>query len=153
MLLPALGLMLALPAAAPQEHVVVMDIRSASAMEVAAFKQYGGVHWWLEMGTRLVVGGEEAAVRALDRQGKSSSGISALDPRDLALRAIGCDPGEPRRAGCSCRTDAGNCVRSIRARHCRLTTRITRSGAVSKAAKCSRARRGSICRKVPFPIR
>jgi hypothetical protein len=95
MLLPALGLMLALPAAAPQEHVVVMDIRSASAMEVAAFKQYGGVHWWLEMGTRLVVGGEEAAVRALDRQGKSSSGISALDPRDLALHAIGCDPGEP----------------------------------------------------------
>jgi hypothetical protein len=94
MLLPALGLMLAPTMAVPQEQALVVDIRRASAVEIAALKQREGVNWWLEMGTRLVVGGEPAAIGEIGRHGASMSEAVALDRRDLALHAIGCDPGE-----------------------------------------------------------
>lgn len=95
MLVPALGLMLALPAATPPEHAVVVDIRASSAAEVDALKQAPGVNWWLEMGTRLVVGGESAPLQALAARSEPLGEIPALDRGDLALRAIGCEIDEP----------------------------------------------------------
>ncbi len=94
MLLPALGLMLALPVAAPQERAAVVDIRAATAADVAALKQGNGVQWWLEMGTRLVIGGERDAIGRLAGRHPSLGEFDALDRGDLALRAVGCDPGE-----------------------------------------------------------
>lgn len=92
MLLPALGLMLAATTAVPPEQALVLDIRHASAADIDALKQRDGVHWWVEMGTRLVVGGEPAAIVGLGTRGASPDGAIALDRRDLALHAIGCDP-------------------------------------------------------------
>lgn len=95
MLLPALGLMLASTTAAPQqEQALVVDIRDASAAEVDALKQHAGVNWWLEMGTRFVIGGEAEAIGELSGRSKALAEPVALDRRDLALRAVGCDPGE-----------------------------------------------------------
>jgi len=89
-MLPVLGLLLALPAAAPQDRAVVLDIRTASALEVEQFKHGAGVNWWVELGTRLVVGGESAAVRALAARGSRLGEMDAIDKGDLALRTIGC---------------------------------------------------------------
>ena len=91
MLLPALGLMLVLPVAAPQERAAVVDIRAASPADVVALKQAPGVQWWLEMGTRLVVGGERDAIRELTSSHRPLGEFDALNRSDLALRAIGCD--------------------------------------------------------------
>lgn len=92
MLLPALGLMLAATTAVPPEQALVLDIRTASAAEIDALKQRAGVRWWLEMGTRLVVGGEPSTIADLGARNPSPGGAIALDRRDLALHAIGCDP-------------------------------------------------------------
>ncbi|MBL8300135.1 MAG: M28 family peptidase [Rhodanobacteraceae bacterium] len=94
MLLPALGLLLASASAAPLDRALVVDIRHATAAEVDALKQRPGVHWWLEMGARLVVGGEASAISELSEHSKPLGEAVALDRRDLALRAVGCNPGE-----------------------------------------------------------
>ncbi|WP_313920292.1 M28 family peptidase [Tahibacter sp.] len=89
-MLPVLGLLLALPAAAPQDHAVVLDIRTASAVDVEQFKHGVGVRWWVELGTRLVVGGEAASLRTLAVRGSRLGEIEAIDKHDLALRTVGC---------------------------------------------------------------
>ncbi len=89
-MLHVLGLLLALPAAAPQDHAVVLDIGTASALEVEQFKHGAGVHWWVELGTRLVVGGEAASVRALTAHGSRLGAMDAIAKDDLALRTVGC---------------------------------------------------------------
>ena len=87
MLLPALGLMLAATTAVPPEQALVLDIRHASAADIDALKQRDGVHWWVEMGTRLVVGGEPAAIVGLGTRGASPDGAIALDGNFNALSA------------------------------------------------------------------
>lgn len=89
-MLPVLGLLLALPAAAPQDHAVVIDIRAASALEVEQAKHDAGVRWWVEMGTRLVVGGDRVPLRALAGRVSRLGEIDGIDKHDLVLRTVGC---------------------------------------------------------------
>lgn len=93
-MLPTLVLLLALPAATT-DHAVVVDIHAASAIEVEQYKQGGGVRWWLEMGTQLVIGGEPQPLKSLTRDARVLGEIPELDRDDLALRAVGCAVDEP----------------------------------------------------------
>lgn len=89
-MLPALALLLTLPAAAPREHAVVIDIRAADAAQVQQYKQADGVRWWLEMGVDLIVGGDPARVQELAARVPQHGQIADLDKSDLALRVLGC---------------------------------------------------------------
>lgn len=90
-MLPVLGLLLTLPAAAPpQDHAIVFDIRAATAVDVESLKHAAGVRWWLELGAQLVVGGEPAPMRELAVNVPRLGEVDAIDRDDLALRALGC---------------------------------------------------------------
>ncbi|MCQ4163298.1 M28 family metallopeptidase [Tahibacter harae] len=94
-MLPALALILALPAASAPGHALVIDIRHASAAEVESYRHAPGADWWIELGDSLVVGGAAAPLRALAAEAPLRGELAEVDRRDLALRAIGCNDEEP----------------------------------------------------------
>lgn len=90
-MLPAVALLsgLALPAAAT-DHAFVVDIAKADAARVEALKHGAGVHWWLELGDRLVVAGaREPLARLVDEHDRLGE-VADVTPEQLALRARGC---------------------------------------------------------------
>ena len=96
---PALPLLFALSVAAtpPAERATLIDIHAASTADVEALKHGAGVHWWLELGNRLLVAGDPAAT--LSRSTPVLEELTDLRLDELALRAVGYDeranpPGE-----------------------------------------------------------
>jgi hypothetical protein len=94
-MLPALALLLALPAAPAPERALVIDIGRSSTAEVEAFRRAPGVDWWVELGDSLVVGGADSPLQSLAAKAPLLGQIEKLDHADLALRAIGCADAEP----------------------------------------------------------
>lgn len=93
-MLPALALILALPAANVPERALVIDIRQASAAEVESYRHAAGANWWIELGDSLVVGGAAAPLQSLAADAPLLGELETVDRRDLALRAIGCNDEE-----------------------------------------------------------
>jgi hypothetical protein len=91
-MLTAIPLMLSLPvaAAAAGDDVLVVDIGTADNARVEALKHGDGVRWWLELGDRLVVGGDREPMLSLAGKRDLLGELSAVAPGDLALRARGC---------------------------------------------------------------
>lgn len=98
-----LPLLLALSASAsaapPVERAALVDIHAASAAEVEALKRGAGVHWWLELGDRLLLAGDPATTASASRSTPLLQSLTDLRLDELALRAVGCNeradpPGE-----------------------------------------------------------
>ncbi len=85
-----LPLLLAASAAAGTDDALIVDIRAASPVEVAALKQGDGVRWWLELGNRMLLAGDVAAGSPLPASTPVLAQLSDLRVEDLALRAVGC---------------------------------------------------------------
>lgn len=95
---PVLPLLFALSvSAAPSaERALLVDIHSSDAAEVDALKRGRGVHWWLELGDRLLLAGEVTAESSLPRSTHVLGELADLRLDELALRAVGCnEPADP----------------------------------------------------------
>lgn len=97
--LPSLLFALSASASVPAERALLVDIRAADAAEVEALKHGSGVHWWLELGDRLLLAGDVTAKSPVPRATRVLGELANLRIDELALRAVGCNehaqpPGE-----------------------------------------------------------
>lgn len=92
-MLPARALLLCLllPLSAAAERLVVLDIGSADARDVASLKSETTSGWWLELGDRMVLVGapQQLAMRRLPSPVLAD--FDDVDPDHLVLRARGCN--------------------------------------------------------------
>lgn len=80
-------------AAAPAfaaDPALLVDISRADRADVEAWRHHAGVVWWLELGDRLLLAGDTAAIGAAIGTRASSQPLDALAPEDLVLHARGC---------------------------------------------------------------
>ena len=85
MLLPAL-LVLQGTVAASAAPARLVDIRDATAVEVAAAKQAAGTRWWLELGNELLLAGDAALPASMPVERR----FDDLPLDRLALRSVAC---------------------------------------------------------------
>lgn len=85
-----LWLLVLAPPWATAEPLTVLDISQASAEDVEWLKQRPGAAWWLEMGTQMVVVGEDPAVAREAASARVVAVYDEVDPQRLLLRARGC---------------------------------------------------------------
>jgi len=86
-----LPLLLAASAATGTDDALIVDIRAASPVEVAALKHADGVRWWLELGNRMLLAGDVATRSSLPASAPLLARLADVRVEDLALRAVGCD--------------------------------------------------------------
>ncbi|UXI69975.1 M28 family metallopeptidase [Tahibacter amnicola] len=80
----------AAPDAPERAHLTIVDIRRASTAEVDDLRNAPGVRWWLEMGDRLILAGDEAP-GVVQRSPYTVLGeVDDVAMEQLALRARGC---------------------------------------------------------------
>lgn len=76
------------------DDAVLVDIGHASALDVAALKQADGVHWWLELGDRLLLAGTPPVATLSATDTPVLQRIGRIGADELMLRGVGCDVGE-----------------------------------------------------------
>lgn len=85
MLLSAV-LLASVAATAPATPARLVDIRSASAVDIAAAKRASGVRWWLELGDELLLAGDAPLPVSMPVERM----FADLPLERLALRSVGC---------------------------------------------------------------
>ncbi len=78
------------PPALLQQSAIVVDIRDADTLQVAARKQNAHVRWWLELGDQLLLVGDRGEVRKAASDREVLGEMIAFDRERLRLHAIGC---------------------------------------------------------------
>lgn len=89
-----LALLLHSAVAVPADDAVLVDIREASAADVAALKQADGVRWWVELGDRLMLAGDPPPRFPVSTAVPVLGHFTDVRPGELVLRGVGCDVGE-----------------------------------------------------------
>ncbi len=83
----------------PQQSAIVVNIRDADTLQVAARKQDAHVRWWLELGDQLLLVGDHGEVRKAAPDREVLGEMLDFDRERLRLHAIGCvrESGAPGR--------------------------------------------------------
>ncbi|HNR92174.1 MAG TPA: M28 family peptidase [Dokdonella sp.] len=77
-------------AADTDRRAVLVDIRTATAAEVDAWRTAAGVDWWLELGDELLLSGDVSAMRRAIARDVVLRDLGKFEPQDLVLHARGC---------------------------------------------------------------
>ena len=87
------------PPSLPQQSAIVVDIRDADTLQVAARKRDAHVRWWLELGDQLLLVGDHGEVRKAAPDREVLGEMLDVDSERLRLHAIGCvrEAGAPGR--------------------------------------------------------